>query len=277
MHIACHIRECIEDYGPIHGFWLFSFERYNGLLENQPFNNRSIEIQLMRRFLQDGCFDVPPQLLSDHFHLVLDRVSVVSLGSVGEVLSSYDVCFPKPFILPKRHHKSCFDDNDLRFLKQLYQQLYSNQVINFLCSTYRQYDFVVSGGHRIYACKNLSKPTVVLAKWDEELLGDLPNDSPPNLTVTYDPTVRPVIIQFFFVHSISVGACTHCTQFVKVLWLKCYFDIFKLGKPVQLWLPYEYVHTGVSSFLPITYLYKPCAYTYLTVSGQTLIALLSIV
>ncbi len=32
MHLHCHIRSCVEDYGPSHGFWLFAFERYNGIL-----------------------------------------------------------------------------------------------------------------------------------------------------------------------------------------------------------------------------------------------------
>ena len=35
-------------------FWLFSFERFNGLLGDQPTNNCSIEVQLMQRFLNDN-------------------------------------------------------------------------------------------------------------------------------------------------------------------------------------------------------------------------------
>ena len=60
MHMACHIAECILDYGPLHSFWLFAFECYNGLLGSQPNNNRAIEGQLMARFLKD----------SVHFHLM---------------------------------------------------------------------------------------------------------------------------------------------------------------------------------------------------------------
>ena len=50
MHLNCHLAECIEDYGPIFGFWLFSFERYNGMLGKFPNNQKHIEVQLMRRF-----------------------------------------------------------------------------------------------------------------------------------------------------------------------------------------------------------------------------------
>lgn len=54
MHIHAHIKECILDYGPLHGFWLFSFERYNGVLGQTSTNNRSIEFQFMRRFQEDN-------------------------------------------------------------------------------------------------------------------------------------------------------------------------------------------------------------------------------
>ena len=53
MHMHCHLGDCLKDYGPLHAFWLFAFERYNGLLGNQPTNNRAIEPQLMKRFLKD--------------------------------------------------------------------------------------------------------------------------------------------------------------------------------------------------------------------------------
>ena len=41
MHMHTHLHECILDFGPSHGFWLFAFERYNGLMGKQPNNNRS--------------------------------------------------------------------------------------------------------------------------------------------------------------------------------------------------------------------------------------------
>ena len=38
---------------PSHVFWLFSFERYNGLLGSQPNNDQPVEIQLIKRFIDD--------------------------------------------------------------------------------------------------------------------------------------------------------------------------------------------------------------------------------
>ena len=50
-----HLAGCLQDFGPLHhAFWLYSFERYNGLLSKQPTNNHSIEVQLIKRFLRDN-------------------------------------------------------------------------------------------------------------------------------------------------------------------------------------------------------------------------------
>lgn len=53
MHLHLHLKECILQYGPVYGFWAFSFERYNGILGEYNTNNRSITITLMRKFI-DG-------------------------------------------------------------------------------------------------------------------------------------------------------------------------------------------------------------------------------
>ena len=52
MHLHCHLRECLLDFGPVYSFWLYSFERENGILGSYPTNNRSIEVQLMRKHIQ---------------------------------------------------------------------------------------------------------------------------------------------------------------------------------------------------------------------------------
>lgn len=54
MHLHCHLRSCIEDFGPLHRFWCFQYERYNGVLGQTPNNNKSIEVQLMSCFVNDN-------------------------------------------------------------------------------------------------------------------------------------------------------------------------------------------------------------------------------
>jgi hypothetical protein len=49
MHMHAHIKDCVIDYGPPHTFW--ASERFNGILGEQPNNNRSVELQLAKRFV----------------------------------------------------------------------------------------------------------------------------------------------------------------------------------------------------------------------------------
>lgn len=69
MHLHCHLKECIMDCGPVHAFWCFSFERFNGILGSMQVNGRSVEVQLMRkllagRFVWDATF---PNKFQDTF------------------------------------------------------------------------------------------------------------------------------------------------------------------------------------------------------------------
>ena len=51
MHLHCHLKECIIDCGPVHAFWCFSFQRFNGILDSMQVNGRSVEVYLMRKLL----------------------------------------------------------------------------------------------------------------------------------------------------------------------------------------------------------------------------------
>ena len=85
MHLHAHIRECIEDYGPTPGFWLVTFECYNGILGRQPNNNHSPEIQIMRCFTQESdLFRLQPSTeLQDHFSSMYPLASVSHLQNKG--------------------------------------------------------------------------------------------------------------------------------------------------------------------------------------------------
>ncbi len=69
MHLHLHFKEYLLDYGPAHSFWCFSFERYNGILGSYQTNRKSIEVQILRKFvrkqtLQSATVHADNQLLS---------------------------------------------------------------------------------------------------------------------------------------------------------------------------------------------------------------------
>lgn len=52
-HMALHIPDVIIDHGPPQAFWCFGYERMNGFLSRMPNSNRSIEVEVMNRYLCD--------------------------------------------------------------------------------------------------------------------------------------------------------------------------------------------------------------------------------
>lgn len=91
MHLHGHLKDIILDYGPVQEFWCFSFERYNGIVGNQPTNNRVIEPQLLQQFLHDNfssSYNFPEEFLENFESLGLSnfdrsRVSGSVLDTVG--------------------------------------------------------------------------------------------------------------------------------------------------------------------------------------------------
>ena len=52
LHLHLHLCRCLQDFGPGHAFWLYAFERYNGILGSFHTNNTRIESQLVQKFLE---------------------------------------------------------------------------------------------------------------------------------------------------------------------------------------------------------------------------------
>ena len=65
MHMHLRLADRLQDFGPLHAFLLFSFEKYNGLPGKQPTNNCSIELQLIKCFLRDN--DAAESVPHKHF------------------------------------------------------------------------------------------------------------------------------------------------------------------------------------------------------------------
>lgn len=71
MHLHTHLVDCVLDYGLVSAFWLFSFERYNGIL-----GEFGTDQQLMRTFTSiQFVQDVPlPTVFQDVLKPVLDKL-----------------------------------------------------------------------------------------------------------------------------------------------------------------------------------------------------------
>lgn len=83
-----HILDCILDYGPVYSFWLFIFERYNDLLGKIVTNQRSVEIQIMRKFTSEQFLrhlELPAQF-GDSFLPLFEKLNINNTGMLGSAL-----------------------------------------------------------------------------------------------------------------------------------------------------------------------------------------------
>jgi hypothetical protein len=54
-HASMHIADMIKAFGPVYSWWLFVFERFNGMLEQGNHNGHNggrMELTLMRHWVQ---------------------------------------------------------------------------------------------------------------------------------------------------------------------------------------------------------------------------------
>jgi len=86
MRLHAHLKDCLLDYGPAHGFWTFPFERFNGILGAYHTNNKAVESEIMKKVLREqaiACLDLPTEFSGDVLPLY-QKMSSKSKGSVLE-------------------------------------------------------------------------------------------------------------------------------------------------------------------------------------------------
>ena len=128
------IKEVVLDYGPIHEYWCYSFERFNGILGKQPTNNRAIEPQ---QFLLDNassCYEFPKEFVHDFASLDLTNVQRSAIR--GSVL---DTITEDTFLLPPKFKRSTLSSDDKEFLKMLYIILNPGHFNVSINSIYKKY------------------------------------------------------------------------------------------------------------------------------------------
>ena len=53
MHLHLHLRDVLQDFGPVYSVWLFAFERYNGIVKDADTNQKDcFKLTFMKRFIE---------------------------------------------------------------------------------------------------------------------------------------------------------------------------------------------------------------------------------
>ena len=178
MHMHAHLCACTEDYGPLHGYWLFPFERYNGILGSMPNNNKSIENQLMSRFIREGNIISAqlPNEYADEFTPILP--SSCSIGSVSDTLSTSSISsvntswvIDSSICVPSYSCRGMLNPTEKSHLIELYSDLHnvsrSTIEISSVCIKYLH---ITMHGKQLGSHNSrMASSSVVLATWDNEL------------------------------------------------------------------------------------------------------------
>ena len=276
MHLHCHLKECIEDYGPIYSFWCFAFERYNGILGSTATNNRSIEIQLMRKFMSEQFVSnvALPEDFSETFTAFFNKYQTSQMSESVPVglstlfkMSTYpqlavidwsDISF---LSLPNGYKLMHLDSDDRQLLTQTYQAMHPEKHINagMVSEVCRKYSSVCLAGEKIGSkleCRTLRSARVMASWTDQE--GQI-NPSAP---------IRPGFIKFFFVNTIKFEEDQYkrhvfsCIQWYKEDSQKEYYR-----RPVEVWKPKSFVQPGPATFMPVQRCYSKFAATYEKMNG----------
>ena len=258
MHMHTHLKSCTEDYGPCHAFWLYAFERYNGVLGSFPNNKRNIEVQLMDRFTGDNnllCTPLPTEFrdgLEPHFvqrKLVGSAAETIQPHSSVTNPSTSEWSLDSNVILPTNRSRYILDSAQLCILSGLYSKLYPTASISTdipaFCWKYRT---IKLNGKHLGSFRSRSKSSsCVLAVWRNYFFG------PPVTAGITLPTdqVRAARIELFLLHRITID-----DKYVEHLLvsLSCFMYHPQLnckGKPITVWCPDLFEPLGVHSLVPV--------------------------
>ena len=250
MHLHCHLKQCIEDYGPIHNFWLFSYERYNGVFENFPSSNRSREIQFMQRFLEEFSLfsnlnNLPNEFKSDFAELLeiqtepnvrgsllantihSSYITIVEPSDVSDwsLASGVNVTFPNSFVRFRLHESLLSDLKDLYHI--MYPSMQSKYIhYNEVC---RKYNSICYGGVTFNCKKNC---IVYLFSFSSSM------------------KPCPARVKYFLMHGFQDDDSVHQHALAVVDWLKPHVAKDFYAKPLEIWWNDSY-DLNLNSIIPV--------------------------
>ena len=212
MHMSCHLSECVFDYGPPHAFWLYAFERFNGVVGSLPNNNKSIEVQMINRFLTDKhvmSSSVDNQELFDEDFMRVTFHAGHHVGSLAcheptpllnNVIPSMEN-LASVLTLPKFFKRAVLDEFHLAKVTKLYSLLYSKPEADITPNmTYLEYSYLIYNGIVLGSYKSRShNSSNVLVEWNSDLFG-------PDREATMQERYRPAKIVCFAKHSVVIDS-----------------------------------------------------------------------
>ena len=208
IHLHAHLTDCVNDFGPMSSFWLFSFERFNGILGDEPTNKRSIELQLITRFLKDN----------SHLHLLSSIPSANAASAASNMLSHvvldymHNIMSTKhldsascqqitsKFLPANKYTISSFSEFEMESFSAMYREVFPDVFEPnphlYLPQSFKKMLSITINGQQMKCNNSISARCVF------PFSNNLPNSPLANLhTVFTDPDTRPAKIFLCIFHS----------------------------------------------------------------------------
>ena len=281
MHLHLHLKGSILDYGPVYAFWLYSFERFNGVLGNYSTNNKNIEVQLMRKFInqqkaKDIHFPEEYQYLYETLFKTLNHGSLhhtftpssvlewkcMSTGPITEI-DTFQITKHIKILQPIS--KRALNMTECKYLETVYQQLYPAKQIDNLSHFYLHANKVVLNDDIIGSvCSRNKKASVIGAYW--------PSKGSTLSSIDYTQ-LQIGTIQHFLEHKITLKDDSGTS--VELCHLFCYVKWF-ISHPQRNWFGTSAIVTDLSQeadyplmFMPVQRIVCRCAHASMSLDFPT--------
>ncbi|MEW8562130.1 MAG: hypothetical protein AB2541_08490 [Candidatus Thiodiazotropha sp.] len=274
MHLHCHLFESVLNYGPVYTFWLFAFERYNGILGDFNTNQKeNIEVQLMREFLTtttllDRCFNLDQDVHSSVLLPLAESISSVRdnrLKLVDPVMhwrySHAPVHSTKDWSLSEQTNfggrkkvQKQIDVDDMRLLRQTYTKLYPDCDIVQLATTVFQFQSVRCNNNYLSKKDSASSNcSVVFARWIDD-----------NGYIDTGSTIEAAgKIKDIFTHTALINGKKRAHCFATINWLKPFQNSLDYVKQLSVWYSRKYFTKTGSAYIPIQRI--ACKVSYISI------------
>ena len=242
IHLHAHLVDCIRDYGPMSSFWLFSFERFNGILGDELTNNRSIEVQLMDRFMQDNAHlqllsSVPSassDITSTFTRAVLDHA--YGFVSTRHIDVASDSLPPERFLPASKYTICSFSEYQTNILCNIYLKVSPLLCASYFPKTFHKMTSVTIDGQKV------KTDQYILAKYVFQFS-----------TSNSSFVARPAKVNYIIKHSMQVNGNIINTMFAAVSWPMHHPLQHRLGRPYELWCVSAYEVCNKNMFIPLSH------------------------
>ena len=214
MHLHLHLKDCMLDYGPVHSFWCFPFERYNGVFESFQKNWICPELQVMTKFLnfqeaksqlsmtgaciewlheeETSCQGSIQQTLADPNNL--QRYSRHVFCSIEQIDATISVTYEAT----SKVSEKLFSLDEVEWLRNVYLALYPLSKITHVFMAHDVFNEVSILGEKFLSVKARGNSShSIIAYWPKPLEGR-------NFLSASSCEYRAGEVQYFFYHTVAM-------------------------------------------------------------------------